>query len=390
MSWIKRNLFFVIGSAVALVLMGLAGWFLYSSWNLNNQMKSAVSTKLEEWNKLNKERPHPGVGPVNNISNAVDQTRQLREFVAKTRACFSPIAAIPNTPQVEDQAFSRGLSSTIKGLQDLAARNSVSLPPGYYFSFEAMKTKVNFASGSLVRVAAQLGEVKEISEVLLQSRINSLTSLRRERVSADDASGPQTDYLSDKTVTNDLAIVTPFEVTFTCFSAELGAVLSAFATSPHGFIVRTIDVTAAPAAETADATTPATPGTPPPPPVDLSSVYPSRRAFLSAQPAPPPTTPAASPAGAGAVRQPPVPVPNPGARPALPNQPTTPTTRGPSTAPGTTAQPRPGYPQPGYPQPGYPPPAPPEPPKPSMQIALDEKLLTVTIGLNVVKLLPPK
>ena len=38
MSWIKRNLFFVIGSVVALALMGLAGWFLYTKWNLNNQI----------------------------------------------------------------------------------------------------------------------------------------------------------------------------------------------------------------------------------------------------------------------------------------------------------------------------------------------------------------
>jgi hypothetical protein len=356
MSWIKRNLFFVIGSAVALVLMGLAGWFLYSNWNLNNEKKTAVSALLDQFNKLNKERPHPGVGAVNNITNAVDQARQLREFISKTRSCFTPIPAIPNTPQVEDQAFSRGLSSTIKGLQDLAARNSVSLPQAYYFSFEAMKTKVNFAPGSLTRVAAQLGEVKAISEILLQSRINSLTSLRRERVSADDSSGPQTDYLSEKTVTNDLATVTPYEVTFTCFSAELGAVLAAFATSPHGFIVRTIDVTQAPPAENPDN---AAPGSPPPLAADPMTTYRYRTVI---PPAPSPTTPGTSPGGGGAVRQPP--------RPTSPNQPPTP-------------QPRPA---PYY----QPPPIAPEPPKPGMQMVLDEKLLTVTIGLNLVKLLPPK
>ena len=38
MDWIKRNLYFVIGSLAALVLMGLAGYYLYSKWQLNNEV----------------------------------------------------------------------------------------------------------------------------------------------------------------------------------------------------------------------------------------------------------------------------------------------------------------------------------------------------------------
>jgi hypothetical protein len=365
MSWIKRNLFFVIGGAVALVLMGLAGWFLYSNWNSNNQIKTEVSSKLDELNKLNKERPHPGVKEVNNVTNAEDQTRQLREFITKTRACFTPIAAIPSTPQVDDQGFSRGLSSTIKGLQDLAAKNSVSVPQGYCFSFEAMKTNVNFAPGSLGRVAAQLGEVKAISEILLQSRINSLTSVRRERVSADDSGGPQTDYVSGTTVTNDLAIVTPYEATFTCFSAELGAVLAALATSPYGIVVRSVDVTPAPVAEN---TANATPGSPPTMAADPYTVY---RAAATA-----PAAPVASPP----VRQPPAAAP--GTRPGgYPMPPATTTSRGQPQPPPVATPPQP--------RPIYVPPSP-EAPKPGPQTVLDEKLLTVNLGLNLVKLLPPK
>ena len=35
MDWIKRNLYFLVGSFVALVLMGLAGWYLYSKGQEN-------------------------------------------------------------------------------------------------------------------------------------------------------------------------------------------------------------------------------------------------------------------------------------------------------------------------------------------------------------------
>jgi hypothetical protein len=383
MSWIKRNLPFVIGSAIALVLMGLAGWFLYVKWSLNNDELTAVNSITAEVKRYNSERPHPGVGAVNNITNAQDQTRQLREFIAKSRAYFAPIAAIPSTPKVEDQAFSRGLSSTIKGLQDLAASTSVSLPAGYFFSFEAMKTKVTFAPGSLERLAVQLGEVKAISEILLRAKINSLTSFRRERVSADDSSGPQTDYLTEKTITNELAVVTPYETTFTCFSEQLGVVLTGFATSPHGFMVKSINVTAAPS-ETPDASgvvsTPQAsifggPPQAPPPPVDPRSAALATSAAQQADmyrryglvP------PANSGSGASGARG--------GVRPTL------------DRYPGAGGSSRVMTPPPAPTPPSvYAPPAAGAPPagKGAFQTVLDEKLLTVTIALDLIKLLPTK
>ena len=44
MDWIKRNLMFVIGSAIALVLMGLAGFYLYTGMTKNDE----AVTKLNE------------------------------------------------------------------------------------------------------------------------------------------------------------------------------------------------------------------------------------------------------------------------------------------------------------------------------------------------------
>jgi hypothetical protein len=43
-------------------------------------------------------------------------------------------------------------------------------------------------------------------------------------------------------VTNDLAVLAPYEVTFQCFSAELATVLAGFGSTPHGFIVKAINV----------------------------------------------------------------------------------------------------------------------------------------------------
>jgi hypothetical protein len=144
------------------------------------------------------------------------------------------------------------LRQTIDQLQRTAANNNVSLPPKYNFSFEAQRQLVRYAPGSLDALARQLGEVKVIVDILNQAKINSLDSVRRARVSADDASGPQSDYLDLPSTTNELAVLTPYEITFRSFSPELGAVLSGFAASAHGLIVKSLNVEPAPATVATD------------------------------------------------------------------------------------------------------------------------------------------
>jgi len=261
MSWLKRNLYFVIGSVVALALMGLAGWFLYSKWTLNNDNLVKLNADYEELKSLNSKIPHPGAGQVNNIKLAQEQRDQVREFIKKTRVHFEPIPHIPDMPKVTDHDFSVALSRTIEQLQRDATNASVALPPNYSFSFEAQKSRINFAANSLGRLSVQLGEVKTLCDILFQAKINSLDNLRRERVSPDDATGPQTDYLTEKSVTNELAVLTPYELTIRCFSSELASVLEGIGGSPYGLVVKTVNVEAAPA--------------PPPPDTSVVSVAPT-------------------------------------------------------------------------------------------------------------------
>ena len=124
----------------------------------------------------------------------------------------------------------------------------MTLPPKYNFSFEAQRSLVKFAPGSLGALAAQFGEVKTISEILFAAQVNSLDGIQRVRVSDDDANGPQADYFDGHSVTNNLAVLTPYQITFRSFSPEIAQVLAGFASSPHGFIVKSINVQPAGAA----------------------------------------------------------------------------------------------------------------------------------------------
>lgn len=245
MDWVKRNLYFVIGSAAALILMVLAGLYLYHGWSAKNQAFEKLSAQYAELQRLYGLNPHPGSDKINNVKAARDQQDQLRAFMRQSARWFAPIAPIPDpggTNRVTSEGFTSALRRTVDQLQRDAANASVTLPPNYTFSFEAQKTLMTFAPGSLDLLAAQLGEIKVLSEALFAAKVNAVDNLRRERVSPDDHRGPPSDYLEQKSATNALAVLTPYEITFRCFSSELAAVLNSLHASPHCLLVKTVDV----------------------------------------------------------------------------------------------------------------------------------------------------
>jgi hypothetical protein len=116
---------------------------------------------------------------VDNIKLAREQQQELRKVLAKTTNNFVRIAPIPDSTKVSGAEFASALRLTIAQLQRAATNNSVVLPQNYNFSFEAQRQQP-FLVGNLDALAVQLGEVRAISDIL-NRRINSLLSIRRER-----------------------------------------------------------------------------------------------------------------------------------------------------------------------------------------------------------------
>jgi hypothetical protein len=245
MDWVKRNLAFVIGAAVAVGLLAFSGYYLYSNSKKNNEAREQLEAEYAELKRLHNLDPHPGKGDVDNIQAAREQVEVLQDAMGQVASRFEPIPAIPSAKNVTGEQFSGALRRTIEQLNRGARAASVIVPTNYNFSFEAESRLVRFAPGSLDKLAVQLGEIKAICEILFDAKVNELTGLRRERVSADDMKGPRTDYLSRSTVSNELAFIAPYELSFESFSAELADVLSGFANSPHGLVIK--DMTIVPA-----------------------------------------------------------------------------------------------------------------------------------------------
>ncbi|MDB6125902.1 MAG: hypothetical protein JWQ71_4895 [Pedosphaera sp.] len=307
MSWIKRNLYFVLGSLVAVVLMVAGGFYLYSKISNTEAITEEIGKQYVELGRLNNLNPHPGSGKIDNVKAAKEQEQALHAYIGKSRQLFKRIAPIPDMPKVANADFAAQLRNTIVQLRREAEQASVQLPRDYYFTFEAERRLMVFESGSPDRLAVHLGEIKAIAEVLFDAKINSLDVVRREQVSVNDDKNPA-DYLSRKTVSTPLADITPYEFTFRCFSSELAGVLAGLANSPHGFIVKSINVDpAAPVATSPDAIPGSAAAVAPAPfypPPQSAVAEASRRYGVGAIGTQPFVTPAAAPVATGPANRP--------------------------------------------------------------------------------------
>lgn len=250
MAWIKRNLFFAIGGFIALLLLGAAGYYGFKSWRDNSaKMAELQEAYTDLQGDLNKS-PSP---TDENIAAAKDQEAQLRKWIGDAREHFKPVPPIPNPPDgnVTTEQFAGSLRKTIQDLQLEATNDNVGLPPGYSFSFAAERNLVTFSPGSLNPLAGHLGEVKAICDILFDAKINALDGIQREMISDNDATGPQSDYLADKSQTSDLATITPYIITFRCFSADLGHVIAKMAATDYAFVIKGINVMPAAGAQVA-------------------------------------------------------------------------------------------------------------------------------------------
>ena len=242
MGWIKRNLFFVIGVVVALLALGGSGFFIWQGWSANSEASDKLNEIYGKLQELAQSPLQPGNKQTDNIQVAKEQEQEIVAWMANARQYFQPIPAIPTNATVASAAYAEALRQTIDALQREADGGSVTLPPKYDFSFSAQRSRVVFASGSLEPLAAQLGEVKAIAEILFAAKVNNLDGIQRVRVSDDDTSGLQSDYIEQRPVTNELAIITPYVVTFRTFTPELAKVISGFAASANPFVVKSLTV----------------------------------------------------------------------------------------------------------------------------------------------------
>ena len=179
MDWIKRNLVFVIGSVVALVLMGLAGFYLWTGMAKNDEALTKLNEDYAKLGELNKQNPHPGDDKTDNVTAATNQTASVRRFILQTTNVFQQAPAIPASANVDSGALAAAMRQTVDQMRKDASSRGVQIVTNYHFSFTAVKDRIMFDRAGIAPLAAQLGEVKAICDVLFAARVNAIDSIRR-------------------------------------------------------------------------------------------------------------------------------------------------------------------------------------------------------------------
>lgn len=245
MAWLKKNLLLVLGGAVALVLLGVAGYFLWSRYTLESQVTQALTDQTTALNDLMNKEPHPGNEKIDNIKAAQQQDAKLQEYAAEARKTFVPLEYPTN---IDSGQLKLLLDTTIDELQRSAGRAGVKLQPQYAFTFQGQRSLMQFDQNTRLPLARMLMDIRAIAQVVFGAKVLALDGVRRCSVATQDTPGATgtSEFWNKKPQTNELAVLTPYEFTFHSFTAELGAVLEGLYRSSNGFLVKNIVVDTSP------------------------------------------------------------------------------------------------------------------------------------------------
>lgn len=248
MPWLKKNLWLVGGGAAALILLLIAAGYLYRNLKAESLVSAELNQQTEELNQLNNLNPHPGTDKINNIEEAKRQEKELEAFLMEAQKRFVRLEYPTN---VDSGQFKLLLDTTIYELQREADRASVKIHPQYAFAFSAQKPLLFFEQNTIQPMTRMLIDIKTVCQMLFRAKVLTLDGIRRPSVAAQDTPTPgaqpgMSDFWTRKAVTNDLAIFTPYEFTFHCFTGELAAVLEQLYSSPYCFIVKNLVVDPSP------------------------------------------------------------------------------------------------------------------------------------------------
>lgn len=244
MNWIKRNSLLVAGAVVALALLGVAGYYLFSELERDRTVTEDLATKSDEWTALVKRPVHPGNKKVDNIKATEREAKRVEEeILVPGRKYFGQLDP---SNRVEVSQFQLALVSRIAELRRMLTNSGVTLPQQFAFGFSHQERALRPNAAIVQPLMMQLEDITAICRVLFHAKIHRLEGIKRVAVSTNEpADGP--DYLPKAYLqmrTNDVvgAVLVPYQIDVVGHSEELAQVLNGFARSPEFFVVKLVDV----------------------------------------------------------------------------------------------------------------------------------------------------
>lgn len=282
MEWVKKHKKLIIVIAVVTIILAGAFYFLYSKYKLASQAALLLTNQSQELERLSRLNPHPGNEKVDNIKAAKEQEEQIRKLIENAKTTFQPILYPSNLTSAEFKLY---LDRTLSSLRRYAVRNGVNIDNNFAFGFENIQNQLSFDPKDILPLSYQVAEIAIISRLLCDAKVLTVDLVRRPQVegqtnqptSSFDTStssretgyrgpiivgppqptqsapslspapgiygfGIETNIWERRPITNQLAILMPYEFTFHCFTPELVRFLELVSKSPYGIIIKNIAV----------------------------------------------------------------------------------------------------------------------------------------------------
>ncbi len=242
MDWVKKNLGFVIALAVAVVLMGAGVWYLLGTKSEADGVDAELQAKNSQLDSLVQRPVYPDTA---NIQLAKEEEARVQRFIKEARNHFTE-----RTPPegLDTAGFKSHLEATITELTREAERAGVQLPdkgssPTYGFTFDEQRKQLQLSVSSLPSLSAQLADIQSLCRILFDAKVPSIVSFKRAPVGTNESAGTGA-FLTRKITTNSAmnSVSYPYEVVVQVFSQELAAVLMGLVEAPESFIVKTLNV----------------------------------------------------------------------------------------------------------------------------------------------------
>jgi len=244
--WLKDNALLLGLVAAFLIVIGVLVWLQQKAAGKVQEMDSSLAEQLSQYNHLREMKPPPTPENINILKqNRQDLERLYDDLLAKVGS-----SQIQTQQVAQPGEFLQLLASKFANLRQTLKTSGVKAPEGFAFGFSRYIGGVGAApsppakglspqetTNVLTQLSRQLDAIEKISDLLIKSRPDEITQVRRAEV---DPGSLSADALDIPVSNKGLYEVMPFEFRFAGTTDSLRNFLNSLSKSDWFFAVRSV------------------------------------------------------------------------------------------------------------------------------------------------------
>lgn len=223
MNWIKENKF--VSGFLAAMVVGIAvfGFLLYSSWNHFSEVSTTYSAQASALKRLQSLNPYPDE---ENLKKTREQKDAYVSSIVGLEKRLSEMK-FPVQP-MEPAAYQDILRKTVSAAVEKANKNGIKLPEKFYGGLEVYQTAPPKDTAAATALGRELKSIELVVNILLDSKIDSITSISRTQLPEETGAKP-----AEKTLVKKHS----FTIGFTADQASMRRALNEISSSKEQFLV---------------------------------------------------------------------------------------------------------------------------------------------------------